>query len=244
MSRSLSTREHPFAGRWNHNDHYYPRIAELIEGRHLVLDVGCGDGSLARFLATGQVDAPAPQDSIPEDTVPEDSAPEGPTTVPPEINHEVLGIDIDAPALPADSPGTHFVLADAHQLPYPAASFDAVVCVAALHHMNPRLALAEMHRVLRPGGRIVLLGLARQSWRPAGMAADLRDKLLNSWWRLRTTAFEPDTLKTRPELNWPQTRAVVETALPGVDYHRVPLWRWLAVWDEPAHADRNPAAQL
>ncbi len=215
---------HPFASRWNHNTHYYPRIADLLEGHHLVLDVGCGDGTLARFLATGQVDAAVTQSSVPDTAVPDSAG----------VRHEVLGIDIDAPVLPADSVGTHFVLADGQQLPYPAASFDAVVCVAALHHMNPRLALVEMRRVLRPGGRIVLLGLAHWSWHPGDLAADLRDKALNVWWRLRTRRWEPDTLKAEPDLSWPATRTLVESALPGVNFRRVPLWRWLAVWDAPA----------
>jgi ubiquinone/menaquinone biosynthesis C-methylase UbiE len=45
---------HPFADRWNHNSHYYPRIrAALPESARTVLDVGCGDGTLARYLASG-----------------------------------------------------------------------------------------------------------------------------------------------------------------------------------------------
>lgn len=43
---------HPFAPQWNHNTDLYPRVAELLEGRKVVLDVGCGDGTLARFLAS------------------------------------------------------------------------------------------------------------------------------------------------------------------------------------------------
>lgn len=42
---------HPFADRWNHNSRWYPRIAEIVAGHQVVLDVGCGDGTLARYLA-------------------------------------------------------------------------------------------------------------------------------------------------------------------------------------------------
>ena len=51
------------------------------------------------------------------------------------------------------------VLADAEQLPLPDASFDLVIGHAILHHLpDPARALAECHRVLRPGGTVVFTG--------------------------------------------------------------------------------------
>jgi len=51
------------------------------------------------------------------------------------------------------------VLADAEQLPLPDASFDLVIGHAILHHLpDPARALAECHRVLRPGGTVVVAG--------------------------------------------------------------------------------------
>lgn len=44
-------KNHPFADRWNHNSQQYPRVAELIADQQVVLDVGCGEGTLARYLA-------------------------------------------------------------------------------------------------------------------------------------------------------------------------------------------------
>lgn len=41
---------HPFMDRWNHNTELYPTVAELIRGHELVLDVGCGDGTLVDYL--------------------------------------------------------------------------------------------------------------------------------------------------------------------------------------------------
>jgi ubiquinone/menaquinone biosynthesis C-methylase UbiE len=47
--------------------------------------------------------------------------------------------------------------ADAHALPFPAASFDTVVCTFSLCAIpDPRLAITEMNRVLRPGGLLLL----------------------------------------------------------------------------------------
>lgn len=47
--------------------------------------------------------------------------------------------------------------ADVHELPFDDASFDLVTCRRAAHHFSSiGRALAEMHRVLRPGGRLVI----------------------------------------------------------------------------------------
>lgn len=56
--------------------------------------------------------------------------------------------------------GREAVLAegDAQELSFPDASFDTVVCTLGLCGFpDERVAIAEMHRVLRPGGRLLLL---------------------------------------------------------------------------------------
>ena len=56
-----------------------------------------------------------------------------------------------------DNPRIRFVFADAMALPFPDASFDAVTMSFGLRNVeDPKAALAELFRVTRPGGRIVI----------------------------------------------------------------------------------------
>ena len=56
---------------------------------------------------------------------------------------------------------------DAQALPFPDASFDTVVCALSLCSVQDvERAVAEMHRVLRPGGRLLLLDHVRPTSRP------------------------------------------------------------------------------
>lgn len=49
------------------------------------------------------------------------------------------------------------IVADAGYLPFPADAFDVLVCNASFHHYpDPEAALKEMHRVLRPGGTLLI----------------------------------------------------------------------------------------
>lgn len=77
-------------------------------------------------------------------------------------------------------PRFSIVSGDAYALPYPDGHFDAAVCIRVLHHFeDPGPALAEIGRVVRPGGILVLefankrnlksiarYALGRQAWSP------------------------------------------------------------------------------
>jgi ubiquinone/menaquinone biosynthesis C-methylase UbiE len=58
----------------------------------------------------------------------------------------------------AAAKGLQVIEADAQRLPIVDASFDAVAMVSMLHHVDDRdAALGEARRILRPGGKLVLL---------------------------------------------------------------------------------------
>jgi len=73
---------------------------------------------------------------------------------------QVVGVDVSADQLAvADGVDAELVQADAADLPFEDDSFDAVVSV--LTHTDfddPASVFAEVHRVLRPGGRFVYVG--------------------------------------------------------------------------------------
>jgi SAM-dependent methyltransferase len=84
-----------------------------------------------------------------------------------ERGASVVGVDV-AEAMIARArsarPDLDFRLADAHDLPFADASFDALVSNFAIMHLSrPERAMAEFARVLRPGGRLALTAWAPPS---------------------------------------------------------------------------------
>ena len=103
-----------------------------LEPGSRVLDVGCGTGDLLRVLAS--LVAPG----------------------------QACGIDLSAQLVALarqrtseDDANVSFEVADAYALPFPDGSFDCVIANQVLLHLiEPWRAVAEMRRVLAPGGRL------------------------------------------------------------------------------------------
>ncbi|HEY0217391.1 MAG TPA: class I SAM-dependent methyltransferase [Cellulomonas sp.] len=218
---------HPFVHRWNHNAHYYPLIARQVPAdARVVLDVGCGEGTLARYLA--------------------------------RPGRRVLGVDPDTAALAtaraqgaagtaggtaagAAGPGrdgagsrgdVDLVAAGAEALPVADRSVDALTMVMVLHHTDPTRALAEVRRVLRPGGVAVILGYGRSRSLLDGVA-EARDAATHRWYSRRMQAWEPDVVAADPTLTWAETRHLLRAELPGSRSRRLPMWRYLCTWRAP-----------
>jgi len=122
-----------FAGR---RGRVYRQIIELsgVRPGDSVLDVGCSSGYLAWKMAAA-------------------AGPGG----------RVTGVDPSQAAIgyarQHASDAITFTVGVAQELPLPDASFDVVVSILAIHHVPARkraAALAEMFRVTRPGGRLLI----------------------------------------------------------------------------------------
>lgn len=111
-----------------------------------VLDVACGPGNFTRDFA-GRVG-----DGL------------------------VVGLDASETMLAVavrdtDNDNVAYIRGDAHDLPFRDGAFDAVCCFAALYLIErPMLALAEIARVLSPGGRVALLSSCSRGPLPASVA--------------------------------------------------------------------------
>ena len=82
---------------------------------------------------------------------------------------------------------------DAADLPFPEANFDTVSCALSLCSIpDPERAISEMHRVLVPGGRLLLVDHSGSSWRPLYAAQWLVEQVT------RRTAGEYFTRRQRP----------------------------------------------
>jgi SAM-dependent methyltransferase len=130
-------------------------------------------------------------------------------------------------------PGVSFVQADFLAYPLDEASFDFACANTALHHMDFGAALVKMARILRPGGRLAVVGLGANGspadWvtGAAGLPADL-------WYKRTRGEGNPGAPIMEPEMTWSQVRSVAARLLPGARYRRHLLWRYSVTWVKPA----------
>lgn len=106
----------------------------------------------------------------------------------------VVGVDIGAEL--RDNPNVdERVRGDVQRLPFAGASFDAVLASHVMEHLpQPEQALAEVARVLRPGGRFLLLTPNRFHYVP--LLAGVLPQRLHVWFNRRRGVKERDVFPT------------------------------------------------
>jgi SAM-dependent methyltransferase len=121
-----------------------PLAAEHLVGADRVLDLGCGEGQIARLAVAGGAGRPGPERPGRR----------------PRAGSIVVGVD-PAVAQLAEAVrrggGVTYARAVGAALPFRSATFDAVVvCLVLEHVVDLDATLDEIARVLGPGGRLVL----------------------------------------------------------------------------------------
>lgn len=189
---------------WNHNTAYYGWVRKRTAPCRSVLDVGCGDGSLLMFLDDGE--------------------------------RRLVGLDVDASCIcrareRAEGGNATFELASFEDY-HPAHSFDAVVFVASIHHMDMRAAIAKAKSLLAPGGLLLVVGVASPSTLADYMVEGLRVlpcRAISAARGMRTSEDENIPVSYAfPTMG--EVRRVLSDELPGHSLRYGLYYRYLVEW--------------
>jgi len=191
--------------RWNSSLHAFEMLlrAVPVEAQR-GLDIGCGEGETARRLRR-RVDS-------------------------------VIGLDPDAASI--DQARSHnddigYIVGVLDEAVLPEAWFDVVSTVGMLHHVDQHTGLTQLARLVRPGGMLIVVGLARsRSLRDFGRdardaVAVRRHTLTKGVWKTPAPKIWP------PPLTYAETRTAALHALPDARYERIPYFRYGLTWHAP-----------
>ena len=125
-----------------------------------ILDVGCGSGALDRRLAQ-RLGSANPIDAV-------------------DVNTFLLGEAANLAAAAGLGDAIFFSRGSAVDLPFPDATFACAFCVTVLEECDAGKAIAEMTRVVRPGGRvgIIVRAIDMQQWWSFPMPEALRARVV------------------------------------------------------------------
>jgi len=205
---------------WNHNEHFHGWILRNLPARrHAAIDVGCGEGDLAGKLAT--------------------------------YFAHVTGIDRNEGMAAAASARLYRFpqvtihrcdLADFSSAEHDGRA-DLVTMVAVLHHLDLHDTLAAIPRLLAPGGRLLVVGLARAD-SLADLAFDVVSGAANPVMGMikhprparlpsRTLHEQPVMPMMDPATTFAEISKAARAYLPGSSACRRLFFRYTLRWDKP-----------
>ena len=194
---------------WNHNSHYHNYLLRQLPIKvERILDVGCGQGLFASKVANRaeRVDAIDLDRATIEEAVKQHSAS--------NICYQ------QADFLEADLPNN---------------TYDAIVAIASVHHMDLSEVLQKMRQLLRPSGKLLILGLYRETsildYIYSAISIPINLIYLN--WHRKSNEKIFDIAPTRfPQLLLPQITLVATPLIPGCKIRRHLFWRYSLIWQK------------
>jgi 2-polyprenyl-3-methyl-5-hydroxy-6-metoxy-1,4-benzoquinol methylase len=195
------------AAAWNHNIHYHDVVLRSVPSNcRRALEVGCGQGLLARQLARHCEQVVAI-----------------------DVDHGALAC---ARATSASEARIAFVEGDVMTHSFSDGSFDLVTAVASLHHLSLKPALVRFRSLLRPGGILAVVGLYRPhafgDYALSAAAFPVSWILGCTRQRVEVGAPVQDPRETLGEI-----RTACDTLLPGAVLQRHLLFRYSLIWRKP-----------
>lgn len=204
---------HNFNGRhpWSHNDHFHRWILEnLPVHRGTAIDIGCGQGALVARLAGRFA--------------------------------RVRGTDLDA-SMRAEADrrcaGLTNVTIDDGQLAHLDGPVDLVTMIAVLHHLDVEQALIDVKRLLAPGGRFLVVGLAAPvsirdtAWDLASAVTNPLIGLIKHPRPAPGGPVPPPFPVRDPQLSFDELQAMVGRVMPGAQMRRRLAFRHTICWTKP-----------
>jgi 2-polyprenyl-3-methyl-5-hydroxy-6-metoxy-1,4-benzoquinol methylase len=197
---------------WDHNAYYHRLILRRLPRRFdTALDVGCGTGDLARLMATRA--------------------------------KTVHGIDADPTIISrarelTAAPITYTVADALTEIPLD--SYDAITCVAVIHHLPFAEGLTQFRKHLAPGGTLVIVGIAREKSAIDFLLAApaIVPNLVIGWLKNRGRRADRPVSMTAvarpPTMSYADIAREAAQIMPGAKLRRRLFWRYTLVWRKPA----------
>ena len=139
-------------------EYFEQRFRDMVGPDDLVLDAGCGSGKYSFGISSHT------------------------------RSYKVVGLD-NFESVRQNSILDYQVCGNVNELPFGDASFDVVYGRWLVEHLeNPRLALREFHRVLKPGGRLALFTTNLLHY--YGAVAHVTPQWFHVWFNCRVRGFE------------------------------------------------------
>ncbi len=195
-------------------DYHSVILSSVPAGCERALDVGCGLGALTRRLRS--------------------------------VVPTVTGIDKDQRSIEyarahPDAGNVIYLHGDFLTWPFASESFDLITAVASVHHMDAMAALDRMRNLLRPGGVLAIVGLARGG-SPVDIALTVPAAIGTRLHRLAAPRRRAGPDKYSCPVCWPppvsyrDMRRLAGQLLPGAHYRRHLYWRYSLTWSRPSQA--------
>lgn len=202
--------------KWNHNNCYYPYLLRHVPAAaEVCIDIGCGKGELSALLA--------------------------------EKVRKVISVDLADRMIeyartnnPAEN--IEYICGNILDMSFAPLSFDVIISTATAHHLPYDWLLEFAKEKLRPGGKLILLDIAKASsfadyliWGSAALPNVIMNLIKNG--KLRKD--DPHSTEVWRKhgahdhyMTVHEVRSLAAQHLPDAAVHRKLFWRYSLIWEK------------